>query len=110
MSKIVFNSISKTPEPFPFSKFDHELDLKEMKLSYRTCDTYSDRSCSLGINLNGTHYPIADIKLYHSGKTFNYEQTFVSAELLLLEIVNRFNSFVPKGQQVLDLTKKVNHV
>lgn len=104
MPKIVFNEFPKTRKPFQFEKYDCEIDLSELKLS---CEIYHDNSCrsaNLGIDLNGVHVPIAQIELYHSGTLFNFEETFESSQILLKEIVNRFNSFIPKGQQCLEFS------
>lgn len=107
MPKIVFNNIPKAPQPFPFEVFDNELELSELKLSYRICHTDYVASASLGVvNSKGHHVDIAEIKLYHSDKLFNFEDTFESASILLKEIVDRFNSFSPSGQQKFDFFKK----
>lgn len=102
MPKIVFNNIPKKGQPFPFKVFDNEIDLSALKLSFRICDYDYERSVSLGIDVKGSHVHIADIKLYHSDNLFNFEDTFGSAEVLLLEIVKRFNSFREKGQRCLE--------
>ncbi|ATB68868.1 hypothetical protein SJPD1_1063 [Sulfurospirillum diekertiae] len=104
MPKIVFNNIPKKLKPFPFEVYDNEIDLSALKLSFRIYHDDYERSASLGIDVKGSHVHIADIKLYHSDKLFNFEDTFESAEILLMEIVKRFNSFVPKGQQCLEFS------
>lgn len=101
MPKIVFNNVPKARKPFPFEKFDNEIDLSELKLSYRIYTDNSSCFASLGIDLKGVHVHIAYISLFHSGSLSNFEDTFESSEILLKEIVNRFNSFIPKGQQCL---------
>lgn len=98
MPKIVFNEFPKTRQPFPFEKYDFELDLSELKLSSQVYKYGFSYVASLGIDINSVHVPIAQIELYHSGSLHNFEETFQSAEILLKEIVNRFNSFIPKGQ------------
>lgn len=102
MSKIVFNNIPRKGQPFPFDVFDNEIDLSVLKLSFRIYEDDYERSASLGIDVKGSHVHIADIKLYHSDKLFNFERTFDSSEILLQEIVKRFNSFFSKGQQCLE--------
>jgi len=104
MPKIVFNDIPKAFQPFPFEKFDNEIDLSELKLSYRIVHDDCSFSASLGVvNSKGHHVDIGQIRFYHSGKFFNFEQTLASSEILVKEIVERFNSFLPKGQQCLKL-------
>ena len=103
MPKIVFNNFPKTRKPFPFEKFDNEIDLRELKLSYRIYHDDFSRAALLGIDVNLTHVTIAEIKLFHSGTLTNFEQTFDSAQTLLKEIVQRFNSFSTKGQLCLEL-------
>lgn len=104
MHKIVFNNFPKTRQPFPFEKFDNEIELSELKLSSLIYHDNGSHFFSLGINLKGVHIPIAEINLFHSGTLLNFEDTFVSAEILVDEIVNRFYSFIPKGQQCLKFT------
>lgn len=104
MPKIFFNNAPKARQPFPFEKFDNEIDLSELKLSYRTYEDDYSSFVSLGIDLKGSHVHIAYISLFHSGTLFNFEETCESSVILLKEIVNRFNSFIPKGQQCLKFT------
>lgn len=104
MPKIVFNEFPKTRQPFPFEKYDFKLDLSEIKLSSQAYKNGFSHVASLGIDLNGVHVPIAEIELYHSGSLHNFEETFESSQILLKEIVNRFNSFIPKGQQCLEFS------
>lgn len=104
MLKIVFNNVPKARQPFPFEKFDNEIDLSDLKLSYQTYEDEFHCFASLGIDLKGVHVHIAYISLFHSGIVSNFEETFQSAEILLKEIVNRFNSFIPKGQQCLEFS------
>lgn len=104
MPKIVFNNVPKARQPFPFEKFDNEIDLSVLKLSYRTYEDDFHCFASLGIDLKGVHVHIAYIGLFHSGTVSNFEETFLSAEILLKEIVNRFNSFIPKGQRCLEFS------
>lgn len=100
MPKIVFNNVPKTPQHFPFEEFDNEIDLKDLKLSFRVCDTDYARYVSLGVvGSKSSHIHIAEIELFHSGGVSNFEQTMESAEILVKEIVERFNSFAPKGQE-----------
>lgn len=101
MPKIVFNNFPKNQQPFPFEKFDNEIELSELRLSYRTSHNDYTRSALLGIDNKGTHVTIAKIELFHSNGLVNFEDTFESAQILLHEIVERFNSFAPKGQQCL---------
>ena len=102
MPKIVFNNFPKKMQPFPFEKFDNEIELSELKLSFRIYHDDFSRSALLGIDNKGTHVTIAKIELFHSNGLVNFEDTFESAQILLHEIVKRFNSFVPKGQQCLE--------
>ena len=102
-NKVVFNTIPTPARPFSMHKFDHELNLSDIKLSYRIIENITFRSAQIGIDLNGVHEPIAEVKLYHSGNLYNYEQTFASAEILVKEIVKRFNEHTPRGQQCLGL-------
>lgn len=104
MPNIVFNQIPKTPTPFPLFEFDCSIDIQDVKLSCSVNDNITFRSVLLEIEHNGRKHPMGEIKLYHSGNVFNYERTFDSAHFLALEIVRRFNSFNPKGQQCLELS------
>ncbi len=103
MPKIVFNNCPKSKQPFPFEKFDNEIDLSELKLSYRIYHDDFSRTALLGIEVKGKHVTIGEIKLFHSGNLTNFEQTFDSSCLLLKEICERFNSFAKKGQLCLEL-------
>lgn len=101
MPKIVFNNFPKKMQPFPFKKFDNEIELSDLKLSFRIYHDDFSRSALLGIDNKGTHVTIGKIELFHSDGLVNFEDTFESAQILLHEIVKRFNSFAPKGQQCL---------
>lgn len=101
MPKIVFNDCPRSYSPFPLSKFDHEIDLISARLSYSLDRRFNRVFIEVEHDKRST--VIAEIKLYHSAKMHNFEQTFESAIALANEIVNRFNSFIPKGQQCFEL-------
>lgn len=104
MPKIFFNHVPKKPASFPFFKFDSELNLLDIELSLAVNDNETFRSVVLEILDQGHKHPVAEIKLYHSGNVYNFERTFDSAQILAKEIVSRFNSYIPKGQQCLELS------
>ena len=102
--KIAFNKIPHKPSPFPLPSFDVEIGINDFKLVPTFHDDITFRSCILEIEHDGKRYPCGEVKLYHSGGVFNYEQTYLSAKNLAEEICKRFNSFQEKGQACFELS------
>jgi len=101
---ILFNNIPHSTRPFPLcpESYDFCIPLEDLKLKFIAIEDLKVRRVELFIRHKNKDLPIAKIELYHSGTIHNYEHTFASAKLLAEEIVMRFNSFSPSGQQQLN--------
>ena len=104
MSKVLrFNKIPHPPKLFPLTRFDVETELQGVQLVCSTVENLTFRHVLLELLIDGETYPCGEIKLYHSGNVFNYEQVFWSAKDLGEEIAKRFNTYYQRSQLSFEL-------